>query len=54
MEKIRFWTMNPLFPQYALSPIKGTDLECTLIYSERDKEYRRYIIREKEEQSSNK
>lgn len=54
MEKIRFWTMNPLFPQYALRKIEGTDLECTLIYSERDKEYRRYIIREKEEQSSNK
>ena len=51
MEKVRFWIINPLL---ALSKIKGTNLECTLIYSERDKEYRRYIIREKEEQSSNK
>ncbi len=46
MEKIRFWIINPLL---ALSQIEGTNLECTLIYSERDKEYRRYIIREKDE-----
>ena len=51
MEKVRFWIINPLL---ALSQINGTNLEFTLIYSERDKEYRRYIIREKEEQSSNK
>ena len=49
MEKVRFWIMNPLFHQYALSKIKGTDLEFILIYSERDKEHRRYIIREKDE-----
>lgn len=46
MEKVRFWIINPLL---ALSKIKGTNLECTLIYSERDKECRRYIIREKDE-----
>lgn len=46
MEKVRFWIINPLL---ALSKIKETNLECILIYSERDKEYRRYIIREKDE-----
>ena len=46
MEKVRFWFINPMM---ALNKIKGTNLECTLIYSERDKECRRYIIREKEE-----
>jgi len=46
MEKVRFWIVNPLL---ALSKIKGTNLEFILIYSERDKEYRRYIIREKDE-----
>jgi len=49
MEKVRFWILNPSFPQYALSKIKGTDLEFILIFSERDKEHRRYIIREKDE-----
>lgn len=46
MEKVRFWIINPLL---ALSKIKDTNLECILIYSERDKVYRRYIIRQKEE-----
>ena len=46
MEKVRFWFINPMM---VLNKIKGTNLEYILIYSERDKECRRYIIREKEE-----
>lgn len=46
MEKVRFWMVNPLFK---IGKIKDTNLEFVIIYSERDKVYRRYIIRQKEE-----